>query len=83
MAESFKEDRLNLVTFDGVQKKDELIKAHSIIHTKHAAINGSLRLLNDNPKAFIISFDSKEEKKFSNNFLIAKIFWKTFFSPWY
>jgi ribosomal protein S18 acetylase RimI-like enzyme len=78
MADSFREDPLNQVVFDGVDKKDELLKAHSLIHTHHAVKNGSLTLLDGNPKAFLIGFDSKTEQIFRNALLIIKIYLKTF-----
>lgn len=78
MAESFKEDPLNQSIFNGVEKKDELLKAHSLIHIKHAVKAGSLFLLDGNPKAFLVGMDSRDKKIFREMGLIFKVFVKTF-----
>ncbi|HSL88901.1 MAG TPA: GNAT family N-acetyltransferase [Ignavibacteriaceae bacterium] len=78
MADSFREDPLNQVVFNGVDKKDELLDAHSLIHTHHAVNTRSLTLLDGSPKAFLIGFDSKTEQNLRNALLIIKIYFKTF-----
>jgi GNAT superfamily N-acetyltransferase len=78
MADSFMEDPLNQVVFEGVEKKDELIHAHTVIHTRHAVNSGSLRLLDGNPEAFLIGFDSKDERWWREMALVFKIYLKTF-----
>ena len=59
MAASFAEDPMHKVILYGLNKKNELLAAHSIIHTAHAFRGGQLRLLDGNPGAYLIGRTAK------------------------
>lgn len=77
MAESFMDDPMNQAVLDGVEKKEKLLATHAFIHARHAINNGTITLLDGNPKAFIIGSDSNNERKFKEVLLMVKIYLKT------
>ncbi len=80
MAESFKEDPLNLALLNGLSKKDELLQSHSKIHVKNAIKKGSLQLLDDDPRAFLVGVDSTHEKMIDDIRLVINIYLSTIFT---
>ena len=78
MAASFAEDPMHKVILYGLNKKNELLAARSIIHTAHAFRGGQLRLLDGNPGAYLIGQDSQDESRWDNLKLVSMIYLRTF-----
>jgi GNAT superfamily N-acetyltransferase len=77
MAESFMTDPMNAAQLEGVGKKKELLKAHSYLHAKYALNSHSLNLLDGDPRAFLIGFDSKMKSRLNEMLLFLRIFLAT------
>jgi GNAT superfamily N-acetyltransferase len=80
MAASFLEDPMNKAQLEGIKRPDKLLKAHSLLHTRHAARCNSLSILDNDPRAFMIGYDSRIERKFLEKILLVKILLSTLFS---
>jgi ribosomal protein S18 acetylase RimI-like enzyme len=80
MSDSFMEDPMNRSQLEGIRNPVRLLKTHSLLHTKHAVNNNSLFILENEPRAFLIGFDSKDEKPFREKVLMVKIMLQTIFS---
>ncbi len=78
MASSFADDPMHEIILEGLSRKDELLAAHSVIHTSHALRSGQLRLLDGNPGAFLIGQDSLDQSRWSNIKLAGRIYLRTF-----
>ncbi len=77
MADSFLEDPMNIAQLDGIKNPEKLLKAHSILHTHHAVKCNSLSIFGDDARAFMIGFDSRNEKKFREKILMIRILLST------
>lgn len=78
MADSFKTDPLNLALLSGLTMKDELLHAHSLIHIDTAIKANSLKLLDGNPKAFLVGLESKDESVLRDIRMVLRVYIKTF-----
>jgi len=77
MADSFKSDPLNQTLLHGLTRKDELLHAHSMIHIDTAIRANSLKLLDGNPKAFLVGLDSNDESVMRDIRMVIKVYLKT------
>jgi len=77
MADSFKTDPLNQTLLNGLTRKDELLHAHSLIHIDTAIKAKSLKLLDGNPKAFLVGLDSNDESVLRDIRMVIKVYQKT------
>jgi ribosomal protein S18 acetylase RimI-like enzyme len=77
MTDSFKEDPGSMAMMEGLKYPEKLLNAHSVLHSMHAFQTKSLRILDDDPRAFLIGYDSIHENKFLNRKLYLKIIMKT------
>jgi ribosomal protein S18 acetylase RimI-like enzyme len=77
MMESFLEDPMNIAQLGGIQNPQKLLKAHSLLHTRHAAKCGSLSILDNDPGAFMIGYDSRRENPLREKLLMGKIIYHT------
>ena len=78
MADSFKTDPLNQGLLRGLTKKDELLRAHSLIHIDTAIKANSFQLLDGNPKAFLVGLDSNDESVLRDIRMVIRVYIKTF-----
>jgi ribosomal protein S18 acetylase RimI-like enzyme len=77
MADSFKEDPGSTAMMDGIRNLDKLFRAHTLLHSTHAFQTNSITLLDNDPRAFLIGYDSINEKKFPERKLYLKIIMKS------
>jgi ribosomal protein S18 acetylase RimI-like enzyme len=77
MTDSFKEDPGSMAMMEGLKYPERLLNAHSVLHSMHAFQTKSLRILDDNPRAFLIGYDSNHENKLLERMLYLKIIMKT------
>jgi ribosomal protein S18 acetylase RimI-like enzyme len=77
MAESFKEDPGSMAMMEGIRDPEKLFMAHTLLHSTHAFQTKSLTILDDDPRAFLIGYDSIHENKFLERKLYLKIIMKT------
>jgi ribosomal protein S18 acetylase RimI-like enzyme len=77
MADSFKEDPGSMAMMEGINDTESLFMAHTLLHSKHAFQSGSLRILDGDPRAFLIGYDSIHENKFQERKLHLKIIMRT------
>ena len=77
MTDSFKEDPGSMAMMEGLKYPEKLLNAHSVLHSMHAFQTKSLRILDDDPRAFLIGYDSIHENKFLDRKLYLKIIMKT------
>jgi hypothetical protein len=77
MADSFGADPLNQALLHGLTRKDELLHAHSMIHIDTAIRANSLKLLDGNPKAFLVGLDSNDESVLRDIRMVIKVYLKT------
>lgn len=77
MADSFKEDPGSMAMMEGIKEPEKLFMAHTLLHSSHAFQTKSLRILDDDPRAFLIGYDSIHEKKLLERMLYMKIIMKT------
>jgi GNAT superfamily N-acetyltransferase len=77
MADSFGTDPLNQALLHGLTRKDELLHAHSMIHIDTAIRANSLKLLDGNPKAFLVGLDSNDESVLRDIRMVIKVYLKT------
>ena len=80
MADSFMQDPGSRATMEGIDEPEKLFMAHAILHSEHAFQTGSIRLLDDDPRAFVIGYDSIHENKFLERKLHLKVIMKTIVS---
>jgi len=73
MAESFAADPLVQAVFAGVAGRDELLAAHALLHTHHAARSGSLQLLDGDPRAFLIGHHSSQASALADALLNVRV----------
>ncbi len=78
MADSFKEDPGSMAMMEGIKEPEKLFMAHTLLHSSHAFQTKSLRILDDDPRAFLIGYDSIHENKLLERMLYMKIIMKTF-----
>jgi GNAT superfamily N-acetyltransferase len=77
MTESFKVDPGSIVMLEGLKNPDNLLNAHALLHSTHAMQTKSLRILDDDPRAFMVGYDSIDESKILERMLHLKIVLKT------
>ncbi len=77
MADSFKEDPGSMAMMDGIRNLDKLFRAHTLLHSAHAFQTKSLTILDNDPRAFLIGYDSINENKFLERKLYLKIIMKS------
>ena len=77
MTDSFKEDPGSMAMMKGIKDPEKLFMAHTLLHSAHAYQTRSLRILDDDPRAFLIGYDSIHENKFLERKLHFKIIMKT------
>ena len=77
MTDSFKEDPGSMAMMEGIKKPEKLFMAHTLLHSTHAFQTKSLRILDDDPRAFLIGYDSIHENKCLERKLYLKIIMKT------
>ncbi len=77
MTDSFKEDPGSMAMMEGIKDPEKLFMAHTLLHGTHAFQTKSLRILDDDPRAFLIGYDSIHESKFLERKLYLKIIMKT------
>ena len=80
MADSFLEDPMNLAQLEGIKNPEKLLKAHSLLHARYAVKCSSLSILSTDARAFMIGFDSNNEKKLKDRVLMARILLSTIIS---
>lgn len=77
MADSFKQDPASMAMMEGIEEPEKLFMAHTLMHSTHAFQTRSLRILDDDPRAFLIGYDSIHENKLLERKLHLKIIIKT------
>ena len=77
MTDSFKQDPGSMAMMEGIKDPEKLFMAHTLLHSTHAFQTKSLRILDDDPRAFLIGYDSIHENKFLERKLYLKIIMKT------
>ncbi len=77
MTDSFKQDPGSMAMMEGIKDPEKLFMAHTLLHSTHAFQTKSLRILDDDPRAFLIGYDSVHENKFLERKLYLKIIMKT------
>jgi GNAT superfamily N-acetyltransferase len=78
MTDSFLEDPGSVAMMDGIRNPEELMQAHSLLHSAHAFQTRSLIMLDNDPRAFLVGYDSLNENKAKERNLQIKIILKTF-----
>jgi GNAT superfamily N-acetyltransferase len=79
MCESFLEDPMNAAQLNGITNREKLLKCHSRMQTLQAAETNSLTILDGDPRAFMIGFDSKQNSKFKEVSFMIRLLLKTLF----
>ena len=79
LGESFLEDPMNKGQLEGIIKKEKFIRAHARIAVKHASKSNALYILNNDPRAIMIGFDSKNNRKLREVWTNAKAIGSVFF----
>ncbi len=77
MTDSFRDDPGSMAMMEGIKEPEELFMAHTLLHSMHAFQTKSLRILDDDPRGFLIGYDSVHENKFLERKLYLKIIMKT------
>jgi ribosomal protein S18 acetylase RimI-like enzyme len=77
MADSFKEDPGSMAMMEGIEEPEKLFRAHTLLHSAHAFQTKSLSILDNDPRAFLIGYDSIYENKFLERKLYLKIIMKS------
>ncbi len=77
MTNSFKEDPGSMAMLEGIKDAEKLLGEHSVLHSTHAFQTKSLRILDGDPRAFLIGIDSIHENKFLERMLHMRIIMKT------
>lgn len=77
MADSFKEDPGSMAMMEGIKESEKLFMAHTLLHSSHALQTKSLSILDEDPRAFLIGYDSIHENKLLERMLYMKIILKT------
>lgn len=77
MADSFMEDPASMAMMEGIKEPEKLFMAHTLLHSSHAFQTKSLRILDDDPRAFLVGYDSIHENKLLERKLYLKIIMKT------
>jgi GNAT superfamily N-acetyltransferase len=77
MAESFKEDPGSMAMMEGIEDPEKLFRAHTLLHSAHAYQTKSLTIMDNDPRAFLIGYDSIHENKFLERKLYLKIIMKS------
>jgi ribosomal protein S18 acetylase RimI-like enzyme len=80
MADSFLADPMNAAQLEGIRDKDKVLQSHALLHAQHAAKTNSLTILDGDPRAFLIGFDSEKQNRFREWILHATILLKSFTS---
>jgi ribosomal protein S18 acetylase RimI-like enzyme len=78
MCDSFLEDPMNKVQLEGINHKEKLLQAHARLAVKHASMINALHLLDNDPRAVMIAFDSKNNKKLPEMWTMVKTIGVTF-----
>ncbi|TVQ07592.1 MAG: N-acetyltransferase [Bacteroidetes bacterium] len=78
MTDSFLEDPGSVAMLDGIRNPEDLMQAHSLLHSAHAFQTRSLNILDNDPRAFLVGYDSLHENKAKERNLQIKIILKTF-----
>ncbi len=74
MSNSFLDDPMNGAQLQGITNPEKLLKVHSLLHARHAAQHGSLHILDDeDPRAFMIGYDSLDRPWLSEKLLMLKM----------
>ena len=77
MADSFREDPGSMAMMEGIEGPEKLFRAHTLLHSAHALQTKSLSILDNDPRAFLIGYDSIHENKFLERKLYLKIIMKS------
>jgi ribosomal protein S18 acetylase RimI-like enzyme len=77
MSESFMEDPMNNLLLRGISQPGKLMASHALLHVAYAIRSQSITLLGDDPRAFIIGYDSADENSFLEKQLNLRIILKT------
>jgi ribosomal protein S18 acetylase RimI-like enzyme len=77
MADSFKGDPGSMAMMEGIRNTDKLFRAHTLLHSAHAYQTKSLTILDNDPRAFLIGYDSINENTFLERKLYLKIIMKS------
>ncbi|TVQ87943.1 MAG: GNAT family N-acetyltransferase [Bacteroidetes bacterium] len=78
MTDSFKEDPGSMAMMEGIKEPEKLFMAHTLLHSSYAFQTKSLMILDDDPRAFLIGYDSIQENRLLERMLYMKIVIKTF-----
>ena len=63
MGKSFLEDPMNKAQMEGVTHKEKLMRANARLAIKHAAMINALHLLDNDPRAIMIAYDSNNNNR--------------------
>lgn len=72
MGNSFAADPMFSAQMQGIRKREELLKAHARLSLKHSLKTGALHLLDNDPGAIMIAFDSAKNSQLRETITLIK-----------
>lgn len=72
MGNSFKADPMFSAQMKGIKKSEKLIRAHARLSLKHSRSIGALHMLDHDPRAIMVAFDSHQNSKFKEIVTLVK-----------
>ncbi|TVQ87466.1 MAG: GNAT family N-acetyltransferase [Bacteroidetes bacterium] len=80
MGKSFLEDPMNKAQLEGINQKEKLMRANARLAIKHASKIDALHMLNNDPRAIMIAFDSENNNKIREAWTNIRTIGSTFFT---
>ena len=80
MGQSFLEDPMNKAQLEGIYQREKLMQAHARLAVKHASKINALHLIANDPRAVMIAYDSKNNRKLREVWTNVKTIGVTFFT---
>ena len=80
MGQSFLEDPMNKAQLEGINQKEKLMRANARLAIKHASRINALHMLNNDPRAIMIAFDSENNNKIREAWTNIRTIGATFYT---
>ena len=79
MGNSFMADPMFSAQMEGISQREKLLKAHARLSLKHSRKIGALHMLNNDPRAIMLAFDSQKNSKLREMITLVKTIGISFF----